>query len=83
MGRLVRAPQATGITAGCLVALKEDPLASGLMLVIEDKGGGWLVCESLHVKDPTGGYRRDMLHQDELSLERLPQVTQTGLPGKP
>jgi hypothetical protein len=55
MGRLVRAAQPAGIEPGCVVVTKEDPLASGRMLVLEDKGGGWLVCESLHVKDPVGG----------------------------
>ena len=40
------------------------------MLVLEHKGGGWLLCESLHLKEPAGnGYRRETIHENELRVD--------------
>lgn len=60
---------------GSTVISKDDPLASGRMIVLEDKGGGWLVCESIHVKDPAGGYRRETVHVDELRIDQPARET--------
>jgi hypothetical protein len=70
---------------GSIVLYIADPLLYGKMIVLEVVQDGRLLCESIHT-DREGQYARELFDSHELELAerwQLPQVTQTGLPGKP